>query len=84
MTRLVVDTALSVKLHDLTETVALCDESGHVFGHFVPSINLSDWEPASEDISEEELDRRARSTERRYTTAEVLDYLAGLSTRDTP
>lgn len=83
MTRLVVDTGLHLKLHDVTETVALCDEAGHVIGHFVPSIDFSDWEPVSEDISEEELDRRGRSAERRYTTAEVFDYLASLPSRET-
>jgi hypothetical protein len=38
-------------------------------------INLSEWEPLSPDVSEEKLDRRAKSKERRYMTAEVLAHL---------
>ena len=84
MTRVIVDNDLRAKLHNLTETLVLCDEVGNVFGHFVPAIDLSEWEPVSPEISEEELDRRARSKERRYSTAEVLDHLEGLSRREKP
>ncbi|HWG43137.1 MAG TPA: hypothetical protein VN688_10155 [Gemmataceae bacterium] len=44
-------------------------------GQPVPLIDLSEWEPLSPDVSEEELDRRAQSNEKRYTTAEVLAQL---------
>ncbi len=50
----------------------MCDPSGKVLGRFVPLIDLSEWEPVTPEISEEELDRRERSNERRSTTAEVL------------
>ena len=82
MTRIIVDNTLLAKLHNLTETLVLCDAAGHVFGHFVPAIDLSEWEPASAGVSEEELDRRGQSTERRYSTAEVLAHLEGLVRRE--
>jgi hypothetical protein len=41
-------------------------------------IDMSEWEPLTPEVSEEELDRRERSNEKRYTTAEVLAYLEKL------
>lgn len=61
----------------------LCDESGRVLGRFVPKddmsdvVDMSDWEPVTPDVSEEELDRREQSTEW-YTTEQVLDHLRNL------
>jgi hypothetical protein len=78
VTQIIVDAALSTQLHSVTRPVELCDVSGQVLGRFVPLINLSEWEPLSPDISEEELDRRAKSKEKRYTTAEVLAHLEKL------
>ena len=75
MTQIIVDASLSSRLLSLTQPVELCDHSGQVLGRFVPLIDLSEWEPLSPDISEEELDRRAKSKEKRYTTAEVLAHL---------
>lgn len=82
MTRVIVDNTLLAKLHNLSETLVLCDAAGHVFGHFVPVIDPSEWEPASPGVSEQELDRRARSTEHRYSTAEVLARLDELARRE--
>ena len=82
MTRVIVDASLLAKLHNLTETLVLCDAKGQVFGHFVPSVDLSEWEPVSPDVSEEELDRRAKSGEPRYSTADVLAHLSQLSDRE--
>ena len=78
MTQIVVDTNLSSQLLTLTQPAELCDQSGQVLGRFVPLINLSEWEPLSPDISEAELDRRAKSEGKRYTTAEVLAHLEKL------
>jgi hypothetical protein len=72
------DASLAGKLNELGQTVELCDPTGKVLGRFVPTIDLSQWEPVSPETSEEELDRRARSNEKRYTTAEVLAYLEKL------
>lgn len=75
MTQIIVDASLSNQLLTLTQPAELCDRSGQVLGRFVPLINLSEWEPLSPDLSEEELDRRAKSKEKRYTTADVLAHL---------
>lgn len=75
MTQIILDASLSSQLHGLGRTVELCDPSGQVLGRFVPLIDLAEWEPLSPDVSEEELDRRAKSTEKRYSTTEVLAHL---------
>ena len=77
MPKITLDEVLASKLHELSQVVELCDPSGRVLGRFVPLIDLSEWEPISPDVSEEELDRREKSTER-YTTAEVLAHLEKL------
>lgn len=78
MTQIILDASVSGQLHNLTQPVELCDPSGRVLGEFVPRIYMSEWEPISPDISEEELDRRAKSNQKRYTTAEVLAHLEKL------
>jgi hypothetical protein len=78
MTQIILDAKVSNQLHALTRAVELCDPSGQVLGRFVPLIDLSEWEPLSPDINEEELDRRGQSNEKRYTTAEVLAHLEKL------
>lgn len=40
-------------------------------------IDMSEWEPITPEVSEEELDRREQSTDW-YTTEEVLAYLEKL------
>lgn len=78
MTQIILDTSVSCRLNDLTHSVELCDSSGRVLGRFVPRIDMSEWEPLSPAASEEELDRREKAGEKRYTTAEVLAYLEKL------
>lgn len=78
MTQIMLDVASSKQLHGLGQIVELCDPSGHVLGRFVPVVDMKEWEPLSAEASEEELDRRARSKEKRYTTAEVLAHLEKL------
>ncbi len=78
MTQIILDAGLASKLSEAMQPVELCDPSGRVLGRFVPLIDLSLWEPVSPEASEEELDRREKSNEKRYTTAEVLAYLEKL------
>ena len=78
MTQIMLDAAVARKLLDLQKEAELCDPSGKVLGRFVPLIDLSEWEPLTPDISEEELKRRMISKERRYTTEEVLKNLEKL------
>ncbi len=75
MTQIIVDANLASKLHDLRQVTELCDPAGRVVGKFVPLIDLSKRKPLSPVVTEEELDRRERSNEKRYTTAEVLNHL---------
>lgn len=75
MTQIFLDASVSSQLHNLTQPVELCDSSGRVLGRFIPMIDMSEWEPISPDISEEELDQRAKSNQKRYSTAEVLARL---------
>lgn len=77
MTRITLDAALANKLHELAQAVELCDPAGQVVGQFVPMVDMSEWEPISPDVDEEELDQRERSTQW-YTTDEVLDHLKKL------
>jgi hypothetical protein len=78
MTRVIVDEVLRSKLHNLSLPLELCDESGRVLGRVFPAVDLSQHEPLEPQVSEEELDRRERANEKRYTTAEVLAYLEKL------
>jgi hypothetical protein len=78
MTQIILDASVSGQLHKLSQPVELCDPSGRVLGRFIPLIDMSEWEPISPDISEEELDRRAKSNQKRYSTAEVLAHLEKL------
>jgi hypothetical protein len=75
MTQITLDAGVSSKLHNLNGPVELCDPTGRILGKFVPSMDMSEWEPISADISEEELERRGKSKEKRYTTGEVVDRL---------
>jgi hypothetical protein len=78
MTKVIVDAMLLSKLHGLKEPLELCDESGRTLAKVRPSIDLSQYEPLEPQVSKEELERRAHSNEKRYTTAEVLAYLESL------
>ena len=63
MTQITLDASVSSQLERVIHTV---------------ETDLAEWEPLSPDISEEELDRRANSKEKRYTTTEVLAHLERL------
>jgi hypothetical protein len=80
MTQIILDSSTSSKLHNLTQPVELCDSEGRILGKFVPQIDMSEWEPVTPDISEEELDRRAQS-EDWYTTEQVLAHLKSLENK---
>jgi hypothetical protein len=75
MTQIILDPSVASKLHALNHPVELCDPSGQVLGRFIPVIGLSEWEPMGPEITEQELEQRANSNEKRYTTAEVISHL---------
>lgn len=78
MTRVIVDESLRNRLHNLTQPVELCDESGRVLGRVFPSMEFYSYGPLEPQVSEEELDRRERANEKHYSTAEVLARLEKL------
>ena len=74
MNRLVVDSATLARLRDVRQTLELCDDSGHVVGHFVPTVDHSQYSDLEPQISEDELDRRERVRGGR-SLAEILTDL---------
>ena len=60
MTRIIVDETLRNKLHNLSEPLELCDESGRLLAQLFPILDLSEYEPCEPPISEEELRRLIR------------------------
>ena len=71
MTQIMIDAQVRSKLMNLSRTLELVDETGHVLGVFTPRKSR---EP---QISEEEMDRREREQES-FSTAEVLAHLEKL------
>lgn len=78
MSRIVLNGDVAEQLRHLYSPVELCDASGRVLGQFVPPRDIAEYEPLTPEISEEELERRRHSKEKRYTTAEVLAHLEKL------
>ena len=78
MGKFILDASSLTNLGSIFYPVEVCDPSGKVLGRFIPAHDISEYEPVTPEVSEEELDRRARSNEKRYTTAEVLAYLEKL------
>ena len=78
MTRVVVNATLRSLLHNLSQPLELCDESGRVLGRVFPALELSQYEPWEPSFSEDELRRQEQANEKRYTTAEVLAHLEKL------
>src|SRR5205085_1815055 len=80
MTQVTVDATLPAKLPTIKETVELCDPSGKVIGKFVPTVDMSEWEPITPEVNDEELERRAKS-DKWYTFEEVMAHLKSLENK---
>jgi hypothetical protein len=78
MIRVTLDAEQAKKILDAREPVELCDPSGEVLGRVLPNFDPTKWEILGEEVSEEELERRASSNQKRYSTAEVIAYLHSL------
>lgn len=78
MTRIVVDASLREKLQDFAQPLELCDDDGRVLARVMPVYDPEEYGPLDPPISDEELDRRESSSERRYTTEDVLRHLEQL------
>lgn len=76
MTRVMLDDVLRSRLHNLTQALELCDESGRVVGRVFPAEDASDYDLCPPPITDEEMQRLLK--EKRYTTAEVLAHLRQL------
>jgi hypothetical protein len=76
MTKLLVDSDLKSRLHDLREHLEMCDASGRVVGHVIPAddYNRLMCRIASLHISDEELERRLHEPGGR-TLTEILQSL---------
>jgi hypothetical protein len=77
MNQIIVDQSLRSKLHNFSEPLDLCDETGQVLARLVPIRMFAPAEIQEPPISEEELQRREAETES-YSTAEMLRYLETL------
>jgi hypothetical protein len=78
MTRIVLDAAFLGKLHNLSQPLELCDETGKVRAQVVPVLDPADYEPMEPPpLSEEELQKR-RSSNTGLTTRELLTQLEKL------
>ena len=71
MTTLTLDPNLRVKLPDLSQPFALCDEAGNILGRYIPAS-------LGPPISRAEIERRKQEKGKAYTTAEVLAHLETL------
>jgi len=78
MTKLILDASVVEKLPHLTDVVQLVTADGKPIGTFYPSPIPTGWVPIGPELSEEELERRFNSGEKRYTTAELLKHLETL------
>jgi hypothetical protein len=77
MIRVTIDETLRSKLHNLTEPLELCDNSGQVVGWYYPEEDLSQYDLTEPPISEEELRDREQSNDW-VSGEEVLEYLRKL------
>ena len=76
MTQIILDAVLRSKLHDLSQPLELCDESGWVLARLTPVLDPSQYEPVEPQLSADELQRRRQEPD--FSTAEVLAYLEKL------
>jgi len=78
MIRIVLDAQTAEKFHGLREPLELCDSSGRILARAVPVIDISQCEPVTPGITDEELRRRATSNEKGLSTQELIDHLGQL------
>jgi hypothetical protein len=73
MSRLIVDLEMKAKLHNVKDVLEICDDSGHVLGHFIPFVDPRSIKNMEPKISEEEVQRRTRRGGGRELTAILSD-----------
>jgi hypothetical protein len=77
MTRITLDAALLGKLHNLSQPLELCDETGKVLAQLIPVHDPSENELYIPEFNEEELQHQEQSG-KWYSTEEVLAHLKSL------
>jgi hypothetical protein len=77
MNNLVVPDLFATQLESLSSPVPLQDSSGRTIGYFVPEVDLSEYEIAGLEPTNDELAEIERSTEW-YSTEQVLRHLERL------
>lgn len=78
MNRILMNETLRSLLHNLSQPLELCDESGRVVGRVFPALDPSAYEPWEPVFTEDELRRQEQSNEQRFSTAQVLAELEKL------
>ena len=73
MTKVTVDAAMRARLHDLSELLEVCDESGRTLGYSHPLVPAGDAKAAS-PLSDEEIERRHQQRSGR-PLGEILEDL---------
>lgn len=73
----IIDETMRRKLHNLQESLELCDRAGNLLATVQPQFEpiQYDFEPK---ISQEEIERCSASKEPGYTTKQVIAYLKSL------
>jgi hypothetical protein len=78
MTRVTIDADLERKLLGFSTEIELCDKEGRVVARVKPAIEAYQFDPLMPLASAEELDRLSKSSEKRFSTREMLDHLEKL------
>jgi hypothetical protein len=65
VTRILLDDTLKAKLHNLTQPLELCDETGRVMARVFPTPDRFQYEPWEPSFSEEELQHQEEADEKR-------------------
>lgn len=80
MTRVLLDEPTLAKLKQAGDRAELCDDSGKVVGYFTAVSVEDEYEHFVPEMSEEEYQRLLR--EPRFSTAQVLEHLRKIGTRE--
>jgi hypothetical protein len=78
MVRITADEQSRKALLDFSKEIEVCDEQGRILARVKPVLDSSFWNSLSPPASEDELHRRSKSSEKRYTTQEMLEHLEKL------
>jgi len=82
MVRITIDQKLADKLLATDETVELCDASGRLIGKVTPAPQeFADPWARFQDLTDEEIERRANAPGPRYSSEQVKEFLKNPESR---